>query len=392
MDIFTLGIILIVLAGALCWVFVYMAFKKSFVLLIGTVFLGVIDMVACFGFVVGNKGLIHLAWAVPIAIVAILSSYYILARKVKVPIQHLTALLQKMSNKDLTLNVEKRFLKEQYEIKDVAIAVDKLVTTNRAMMKQLDENSTVLLSSSSNINASSGSISSGASEQASGIEEISTSVEEMTANIMTNSENANKSKNISSDAQKSLDVSYNKVVDAVSLMKKIDEHTVLVSQIASQTNILALNAAIEAAKAGDAGRGFAVVAKEVRSLAEQSTVAANQITQMTQEGVEQVNNVLSEITELVNQTKKSSALIQEVAAASDEMNIGANQINSAIQELNGVVQENAASSEELSATSEQLLSTAKSLSELVSAYEFHETQIISINKKSTKRKIRSKIA
>jgi methyl-accepting chemotaxis protein len=59
----------------------------------------------------------------------------------------------------------------------------------------------------------------------------------------------------------------------------IDDFVSVISEIATQTNLLALNAAIEAARAGSAGRGFAVVAQEVRALAEQSSSAADDVTE-----------------------------------------------------------------------------------------------------------------
>jgi hypothetical protein len=88
MDTFILGLILIALAGLACWGIVYIAYKRTFVFAIGSIFLAVMDAIACFAFTVGQKGLIHLTWAVPIAIILILTSYTILSKRIKEPIQH----------------------------------------------------------------------------------------------------------------------------------------------------------------------------------------------------------------------------------------------------------------------------------------------------------------
>lgn len=57
----------------------------------------------------------------------------------------------------------------------------------------------------------------------------------------------------------------------------INEKVKKIQNIASETNILAINASIEASRAGEAGKCFAVVANQIKSLALNSTKAADEI-------------------------------------------------------------------------------------------------------------------
>lgn len=118
-----------------------------------------------------------------------------------------------------------------------------------------------------------------------------------------------------------------KIAELKTYSEKIGDICYKIDEIADRTNLLALNAAIEAARAGEHGKGFAVVAEEVRKLADQSTLANNEINRLAQEiaaGVQQAISLMDQGIVCVDKEaitgEKTSDAFLKIAAAAEETN------------------------------------------------------------------------
>jgi methyl-accepting chemotaxis protein len=153
----------------------------------------------------------------------------------------------------------------------------------------------------------------------SGTEQLSSSIAEIGRQVVTSAQ----------IARKAVDEAGNTDTTMQGLAEKAGRISVvvdLIQSIASQTNLLALNATIEAARAGEAGRGFAVVASEVKSLANQTAQATDEIRsqianiqQVTTTAVGAIRNIGAVIAEINDVTATIAAAVEEQGAATREI-------------------------------------------------------------------------
>ena len=338
-------------------------FRKSFISNIGGVILAAQCFIGIECFVIGKLGIFHLVWVFPTGSGVLFFTYFYMYKYMRKPLYGITKSLDEMSEGNLVVDIGQNTKKRKDEVGRIATAMERMVTNLVNIVTNLKNAADQVSANSSMISTKSAEVSEGVTNQAASIEEIAPSIEEMTASMQLNAENASQANSFVTSASNEIDEGAGYTKQTVTLMSEITEHMQAIRSIADQTNLLALNAAVESSRAGEHGKGFAVVAKEIRVLAERSRQLSDGITELTDQCYLYSKKSGDNMKEVLPGINKTTNLVKEIAAASNEQRTGAEQINESVQSMNHITQVNASSAELLSNIANEMNIIAQQMNE-----------------------------
>ena len=342
-------------------------------------------------------------------------------------VKKMLEVMSKVSNGDFTINLIPE--NKNDVIGKLYIGFNDTIENIKKMIQKVIEAISATANASSQISSSTEQMAAGSQEQSMQASEVASAIEQMTKTIIETAHN------ISIAAEKSKDAGIlategnvivsetikgmNKISQVVSSAantvtalgnnsEKINEIIQVIDSIAGQTNLLALNAAIEAARAGEHGRGFAVVADEVKKLAERTTNATKEISEMissiqndTKKAVISINSGTVEVDagkelavkagksleNINNSTIEVVDLVNQVATASEQQSSTSEQISKSIEGIRKVTQESSLGINEIAKAAEELNVLTENLQAIMNNFKVYDDDSSYTNIKASKPKL-----
>jgi methyl-accepting chemotaxis protein len=333
---------------------------------------------------------------------------YFLAGYVAKPLAQAVDLAERIGSGDLSQTLETR---GKDEVGRLAQALNQMVEYLKQQAGRTVEGINVLASSAAEISATVAQLATSTSKTSSAVAETTTTVEQVKQAARVSSDKAKKVAESAQQAVQTTEAGKKATDDTVHRMNlikeqmesigetvvRLSEHSQAIEEIigtvqdlADQSNLLAVNASIEAARAGDQGKGFAVVAHEIKTLADQSKSATEQVRAILEETRKWVSAVVmaaeqgskaveAGVTQSVMAGESIQSLSQSVAASSqaasiihtstEQQFVGVDQVAAAMGNIDQAMQQNIAGTTQLESAAKRIEELGGSLREFVARYK-----------------------
>ncbi len=197
---------------------------------------------------------------------------------------------------------------------------------------QLQSNAESMSSTAEETTRQAASVAAASDQTLSNVQTVASAAEELASSISEIARQLESATRMSRSAVDEAQRTNDTVESLAQAAERIGSVVQLIQEIASQTNLLALNATIEAARAGEAGKGFAVVASEVKSLANQTARATEEISGQIQAIQKETHGAVGAIRGIADTVQQVNQIATSIASAVEEQTAATGEISRNVQQ------------------------------------------------------------